>query len=81
MSNYVYNIIKYMSLAFVGGSLLLYMRLRITVIMCNVVGRMCEMLWKLQSEGRLHGGSLGHITVHRYCMTPLRNYSPDEKIS
>jgi len=49
--------------------------------MCDVVGRMCGMLWKLQSEDRLHGGSLGHITVHRYFMMLPRNYSPDEKIS
>jgi len=39
------------------------------------------MLWKLQSEGRLRGGSLGHITVHRFFMMLLRNYGPDEKIS
>jgi hypothetical protein len=39
------------------------------------------MLWKLQSEGSLHGGSLGHTAVHRAFIMLPRNYSPDEKLS
>jgi hypothetical protein len=49
--------------------------------MCNVVERMCVTLWKPQSEGSLHGGSLGHIAVHRSFIMLLRNYTPDEKFS
>lgn len=38
------------------------------------------MLWKLLLKHSLHGGSLGHMSVHRSYIMQQRNYSPDEKI-
>jgi hypothetical protein len=39
------------------------------------------MLWKLLQKHSLHGGSLGHMFVHRSYIMQRRNYTPDEKIS